>query len=266
MSPSSKKKPFLALALSGGAARCIAHIGVLQALEDAGLEIDAVAGTSGGAMVGALYLDGEMLTDEIAALAARTGWIQLFTPSIPKKGFIDSGGIGRFMQRHLRTKNIGELSRPFAAVCTDLHTCTKVVLTSGPLAKAVQASCSLPVVFTPTVLGNRTLIDGGYVSQIPVLAAKEELGARMVVAVDVNYRSSDGPSLNSLFKIVTHLTQMVARRNAMTELPYADVIINVDIEGISLYDIKKHDELLKRGRRAAKGMVEEIKRKLEEMG
>ena len=265
MSPVDRKKPRLALALSGGAARCIAHVGVLQALEEAGVGIDAIAGTSGGSMVGALYLDGKMGLDGIEELAAHTGWINLFTPTLQRTGFISSAGIGRFMQKHLGSRYFGELAKPFAAVCADIHSGEKVVLTKGLLGKAVQASCSLPVIFTPTPFGGRTLIDGGYVSQIPVLAAKEELGARMVVAVDVNYKATDTPKLNSMFRIVSHLTQTFARRNATMELPYADIVIYVDARGIQLYDIKKHAELLKRGRLAAKERVAEIKRRLGEM-
>jgi len=263
MTTHRKPRPNLALALSGGAARCIAQLGVIQVLEEEGIAIDAIAGTSGGSLVGALYLDGRMPVDELISLAAKTGWSSIFKPAIPKLGLIDSGGIHRFIKEHLHARNIGDLKKPFAAVCSDLVTGEKVVLTKGPLALAVQASCSLPVVFTPTEVDGRMLIDGGYVSQIPVLAAKEDLNARVVVAVDVNYKSNSEPKLSNLLNVTMHLTQMFARRNAAAELPYADVVISVDIEGIQLYDIGKHEELVRRGRLAATEKISEIRKKME---
>jgi NTE family protein len=258
---SSPIRPRLALALSGGAARCIAHVGVIAALEEAGIEIDAVAGTSGGSLVGALYLDG-MDSAELALLAARTSWASVFTPGLSKKGLINSAGIYRFIRRHLETKDIEGLDRPFAAVCADMLTGEKVVLTEGPLARAVQASCSLPIIFTPTEFMGRALIDGGYVSQIPVLAAREELRARVVVAVDVNYKPANSPKLTNMVSIAMHLTQLIARKNAVAELPHADTVISVDSHGIGLSDIGMHEELLRRGRLAAEEKVDEIKEKV----
>lgn len=252
-------KPILALALSGGAARCIAQLGVLQAFEEEGVPIGAVAGTSGGSLIGALYLDGKMSLPELVSLAVKTGWRDLFKPAIPRTGLVSSDGIHDFIHSHLSARRIGDLPRPFAAVCTDLVSGDKVVLTSGGLAQAVQASCSLPVIFTPTVIGGRTLVDGGVVSQIPVLAAREELGAKLVVAVDVNYKATSSPSLRSLAGIAVHLTQMVARKNAEAELPYADAVIRVDVRGIQLYDIQKHCDLFERGYRAAMDMMPSVK-------
>jgi len=251
-------KPTLALALSGGAARCIAHIGVIETLEEAGIAIDAIAGTSGGSLIGALYLDG-MSTSQMAEVAARTGWTKLFTPTIPRTGLISSAGIYRFIKTHLKSRYIGDLPKPFAAVCADMVTGQKVVLTHGELAKAVQASCSLPIIFTPTELGGRLLIDGGYVSLIPVSAAREELGAGVVVGVDVNYRATGTPALTSLPKIAMHLAHNIARRNGEAELALADLAIRVDIDGIELYDIQKHGELLARGRSAAKAALPELR-------
>lgn len=264
MSPSEKQRPTLAMALSGGAARCIAHIGVIEVLEDAGIEIDAIAGTSGGSLVGALYLDG-MTPSEMAGLAAKTGWRNLFKPTIPRTGLISSSGIHRFIKSHLRARYIGDLTRPFAAVCADLITGEKVVLTHGDLARAVQASCSLPVIFTPTEINGKALIDGMFVSQIPVLAARQELGARIVVAVDVNYRASDNPKLTNLPSIAMHMAQTISRRYTLAELKQSDEVISVDMLGIYPHDIRKHREIIERGRKAAKAAVPGIKRLLAEL-
>lgn len=259
-----KPRPRLALALSGGAARCIAQLGVLQVFEEEGIPVDAIAGTSGGSLIGALYLDGRMTVGELITLAANTGWTDVFKPTIPKTGLISSAGIHRFIESHLHARYIGNLRKPFAAVCADMITGDKVVLTSGSLALAVQASCSLPIIFTPTVIGGKALIDGGYVSQLPVLAAREELGASFVVAVDVNHKAgAESPKLTSLPRVAMHLAQLLGRRNADAELLHADAAIKVDITGIQLYDIGKHKELVRRGREAALEKLPEIKKLLD---
>ncbi|MGC2424846.1 MAG: patatin-like phospholipase family protein, partial [Nitrospirota bacterium] len=123
--PKPSKKT-IAYALSGGAARCIAHIGVLQALEEAGIRPDFIAGTSGGAIIGALYLDGMSFT-ELTEIAAKTRWRDILHPG-GKTGFIDSIGIYRYMEKLLKSKNIKDLQKPFAAVCADLATGDKVNL------------------------------------------------------------------------------------------------------------------------------------------
>ncbi|MGA2192542.1 MAG: patatin-like phospholipase family protein [Nitrospirota bacterium] len=255
----TQNRPKLGLALSGGAARSIAHIGVLKAFEDAGVRIDAIAGTSGGAMIGALYLDG-MGIPELLEITKTLGWGSILKPSLSAAGLIDSRVIHDFMKKYLKASRIEELTRPFAAVCTDLGTGDKVVLTKGPLAAAVQASCSLPIFFTPTEFNGMTLIDGGYSSQIPVLAAKDELRAETVVAADVNYKALKAPKKWNMFGISMHLTLLIARRNADRELTFADSVIEVCTEGIGLHEIKKHAELFKRGYRAAAEKMDEIKR------
>jgi NTE family protein len=252
----------IAYALSGGAARCIAHIGVLQVLEDSGIRPDFIAGTSGGAIVGALYLDG-MTFAELTEIAAKTRWRDLFRPG-GKTGFIDSIGIFRFMEKLLTSKDITELQKPFAAVCADLATGDKVNLISGPLASALQASASLPVVFTPTLLNNRYLIDGGYVSIVPVLSAKELWNPDMLIAVDVNFDYCEPRKLTNLIKIGIHLGFNYARRNTEKEVALADAAIRVSNCGIGLRDINRHKELLERGRQAAAASLPAIIKKLQE--
>jgi NTE family protein len=255
-------KKTIVYALSGGAARCIAHIGVLQALEEAGIRPDFIAGTSGGAIVGALYLDG-MSFAELIEIAAKARWRDLFRPG-GKTGFIDSIGIFRFMEKLLKSKDITELQKPFAAVCADLATGDKVNLTSGPLASALQASASLPVVFTPTLLDNRYLIDGGYVSMVPVITAREMWKPDVVVAVDVNFGSVTEPRLTNVVNIAMHLAVTYARKNTERELSMADVALRVNVGGIGLRDIHKHKELLERGRQAAAASLPAIIKKLQE--
>ena len=126
--PTPSKKT-IAYALSGGAARCIAHIGVLQALEEAGLRPDFIAGTSGGALIGALYQDG-MSIAELAEIAAKARWRDLFYPG-GRTGFVDSRGICLYMKKLLKSDDFKDLPKPFAAVCADLATGDKVIKVLG---------------------------------------------------------------------------------------------------------------------------------------
>jgi NTE family protein len=257
MPPSSHKG--IGLALSGGAARGIAHIAVLEVLEQDDIPIQAIAGTSAGSIVGALYAAGMPLV-EIKRVLLHAKWRNILSFSIPKMGLISSEGIYRFLEDVLPVKKFSSLPIPLAVVATDLRSAEKVVLTSGSIARAVQASCSLPVIFTPTEINRRMLVDGGVASQVPVQAVRNELGTKRVVAVNVNYRAFETESFDSVVKVATHLSMMWASRNAREEEKLADVVIQVDAKGISLYDLSKAEELLRRGRKAAGDKLEEIRR------
>ena len=175
----------IGLALSGGAARGFAHLAVLEVLERDGIPIHSIAGTSSGSIVGSLYAAG-MPIPEIKRVLMHAKWRDIISFNFPRMGLVSSDGIYRFMEAVLPVKKFSSLKLPFAAVAADLRTAEKVVLTSGSIAKAVQASCSLPVIFTPTELNGRVLADGGIASQVPVRTVREDLGARYVAAVNVN--------------------------------------------------------------------------------
>ena len=250
--------PAIGLALSGGAVRGIAHIAVLEVLVQEGIPIHAIAGTSAGSIVGALYAAGMPLS-EIKRILLTAKWKDLLKLTIPKKGLISSEGIYRFMDEILPVKKFSDLLMPYAAVATDLHTGEKVSIMSGSVAKAVQASCSLPVIFTPTEINRKPLIDGGAASQIPVRTVREELGAKIVIAVNVNYKAIELDQYDTIIKIAAHLSALWASRNAREEEKLADVVIPVNAKGIALYDLSKSRELLRRGRKAAEEKLPEVK-------
>jgi len=252
------------VALSGGAARCIGQIGVLEALEKAGIEVDAIAGTSGGSFVGALYASGQVSIPEMKRLARGIKWRDVVRPSLPKKGLISSEKIYHYIRDVLNDTTFEDLKIPLAVVASDLRSGDKVVLTQGPVARAVQASCSLPVIFTPTTLNGQMLVDGGAASQLPVLAVKEILGAKFVIGVDVNCNAMETARLDNLFQIGIHFISLFARRNALVERKFADVVIEVDASGISLLDLDKADLLMERGRQATQKKLDEILEKLKE--
>jgi NTE family protein len=144
-------------------------------------------------------------------------------------------------------------------VATDLRSGEKVVLSEGPVARAVQASCSLPVIFTPTTIQGRALVDGGAVSQLPVATARALFPDSLVVGVDVNYRAAEQVALTNLVQIGIHVVSLFARQNAALERRQADVMIDVDASGVSLYDLQKFDLMIRRGREAAEAALGDIR-------
>jgi NTE family protein len=248
----------IGLALSGGAARGIAHVGVLEELVEAGIPVRAVAGTSAGSIAGALFAAGVPLP-AMRRVALEVRWTDLLAFALPRAGLISGEGLERFLARLLPARGFAACRIPFAAVATDLATGERVDLVSGPLAQAVRASCGIPLLFEPARVRGRLLVDGGISSQVPVRAVRETLGVRPVVAVDVNAGGmGDGP-LRTTAQVAFHLAMLWAARTAREELPLADAVIAVDARGIALNDIGKGPELLRRGREAARAKLPEIR-------
>lgn len=180
-------KAKLALALGGGAARGWAHIGVLRALDEAGIEVGMIAGTSIGALVGGCYLAGKLDALESFARSLTMRRIAgLLDLTIGGGGLFGGMRLTRRMQEHLEDIAIEDLDRPFVAVATELHTGHEVWISSGSLITALRASYALPGIFEPVKSNNRTLVDGALVNPVPtsVCRAYEQ---PLVVAVNLNY-------------------------------------------------------------------------------
>jgi predicted acylesterase/phospholipase RssA len=180
-------KKRVALALGGGAAKGLAHAGVLKALEEDGVEVAAVAGTSMGSIVGALFCRG-MGGAEMEAFFASVDWSRLGRIMLRSPG---GGAFRDLLQETLGNGPIEDVRIPFAAVCCDIDTGQEVVLREGPLAEAVRASSAIPGLLPPTVIGGRTLVDGAMVTPVPVAPAAG-LASAPVVAVNVLRPPSPG--------------------------------------------------------------------------
>jgi NTE family protein len=252
----------LGLALGGGVARCVAQVGVLAALTEAGIPIAAIAGTSGGALVGALYASGRFKMEELESVARELRWQDILRPGWPLVGLFSSRGIGRYLERKIGPLKFDQLRIPLAVVATDLTTGQGVVLREGSVAEAVQASCSLPLVFTPTRRDGHLLVDGGYTSQIPLRAARE-MGAEVVIGVDVNTGGTIPIHPTHLIGIAAHLSALAVRRTVEMERSYADEMIEVSADGLSLFDLSKREVYLARGRRAALDRLPRIRELLQ---
>ncbi|MFP4109362.1 MAG: patatin-like phospholipase family protein [Desulfonatronovibrio sp.] len=175
------------LALGGGAARGWAHIGVIQGLEDCGIEIGCVSGTSIGALVGSVYASGNLEGLKQAVLEIdRKKIISLLDVVFPKNGLLDGKKVTDFFRAYVSGEDFSSLNIPFGAVVTDLQTSEEIWLTTGDVSRAVRASFAVPGLFTPIMIDDRFVVDGGLVDPLPVSLARS-MGADIVIAVDLNY-------------------------------------------------------------------------------
>ncbi len=182
----AKKRRKIGLALGSGSARGWAHIGVIEALAESGIEINCVAGTSIGAVVGAAFASGSL--DDLKEVVLRFDWKQILgflDVVFPRSGLIDGKKVTDFLRKHVRDAAIEELPTPFCAVATNLADGQEVVIDRGDLIEAVRASISLPGIFTPVRKNGMVLIDGGLVNPVPVSVVRS-MGAEYVIAVDLN--------------------------------------------------------------------------------
>ncbi len=175
------------LALGSGGARGWAHLGVWQALREKNIQVDFIAGTSMGAVVGAFLAAGR--DEALRELALNLDWKRLrqffWEVSLSRSGLTDGKKLLEETRKLMGVKEFRQLNLPFRAVATDLNTGGEVVLSSGNLLEALRASLSIPGVFSPVWVGKRLLVDGGLVNPVPVNVARS-MGAQVVIAVDVS--------------------------------------------------------------------------------
>lgn len=180
-------QPKIGLALGSGSARGLAHIGVIRALNEAGIPIDCVAGTSVGAMIGAVYASGKLDSLQDAYLAMDWKKIAYFFDVVfPKSGIIDGNKVADFLREYVHSERIEDLPLPFKAVSTELNSGEEVIFDTGDVIDAVRASISVPGMFTPVRINGRVLVDGGLVNPVPVSVARS-MGANIVIAVDLSH-------------------------------------------------------------------------------
>lgn len=224
-----RKKTSVGLALGSGSARGLAHIGVIRAIEEAGIPIDCIAGTSIGALVGAVYAAGNL--NSLAQAYSEFTWKKIayfFDLTFPKSGLIDGKKITDFVRGYVNTKNIEDLRLPFLAVATDIDTGAEVHLTHGDVIDAVRASFSVPGIFTPTHHQGLVLVDGGLVNPVPVSALRK-MGAKRTIAVDLNHDiiSGKAPGLAT-----SHLDTQAPDRTPPTKFQEAMDWLNFKLQSL----------------------------------
>jgi len=258
-------RPRVGLALSGGAARGIAHVGVLRALEEHAIPIDAIAGASAGALVGGAYAAGLSIS-ELEELARNFRWRHMGRMAFSRLGLQSNSRMERFLRTRLPVTRFENLKIPFAALVTDLHKGTPVVMRdTGDLPFAIRASNCLPALYVPVRDSDgRLLVDGGLVANLPISYTRE-LGADIVIAVDVGAdgaRFMDVP--RTALGVLTQTFVAVERIVSRQERNDADLIIVPRVGHIRWDETRRADELLKAGYEAALESIGEIKKLIEQ--
>jgi NTE family protein len=267
----AEERPRVGLVLSGGGAKGMAHVGVLRVLEEMRTPVDLVVGTSAGSAVGALYASGMPVSD-IEQRFIEMDWLSSFRddpgrvykpvrrkqddwrfPVVPGigvradglhlgGGLIAGQNLGFILNELTRNAALVEdfdrLPIPFRAVATDLETGEPVVIGDGNLSEAIRASMSIPGVYAPVEREGRLLVDGGVANNLPVSVARE-LGADVIIAVDITDSLMEADELDGAFSVVGQLTTIMTRRNTDQQLDLlsdGDVLIRPDLEGYTSAD------------------------------
>ena len=234
--PVKAARPVIGLVLGAGGARGFAHVGVLKALEAAGIEADLVVGASSGALVAALY-SGGYSARQLEALALELEDHDIFDFTLFGPGKVEGARIARFVNRSLEHRPIEKLNKPFAAVAADQATSAMAVFNRGNTGVAVRASASVPSFFWPVVINGRAYVDGAVASRVPAALARE-MGADVVIAVDISRRPAG-------------------------EADAADVVIRPDAVRSRLNDFKHRQTNIAAGEEAASAAIAQIRASIE---
>lgn len=236
----------IGLALGGGAARGAAHIGVLKALQEHGVQPDFITGTSIGALIGGLYAFGVDL-DDLRQAAMELRWMDMAAATLSRYGLLSNTEMGKLVQRFVGDKKLEDAPLPFAALATDIHSGEAVVIKEGRLVDAIIASTAIPGVFVPYQHGERMLVDGGLVENVP-LSPLTAMGAEVLVAVDINgSRRYDPPG--NVVDVILNAMDIAIDTTTRTQLEQADVLISLDLADYSRTDASDVRELVAEGYR-----------------
>lgn len=289
-------RPCVGLVLSGGGARGFAHVGVIRVLEELGVKIDVIAGTSMGSMVGGAYAAGFTLP-ELEDAVLGVDWDRMLGPrpdrqlvnwrrklddykSLPSSGlemsrevtpmlpaaFVPSEELELFLARKTSAfdmvRDLSRLPIPFAAPATNLVTGYRVVMQKDcTLREAMRASMSIPGAFAPSQYKGELLVDGGLVDNLPVALARE-MGADVVIAVNVGTPLSDKEKLTNVVGVIAQMVNLLTEQNvrkSLSELSPGDILITPDLTEYSSADLKKSAEIIARGEEAGRKAAERLK-------
>ena len=257
------QRPRVALVLSGGGARGLAHIGALKVLAREKVPVDLIVGTSVGSIVGALYA-AEVPVDEIETMAARVGWDKLTDVSTARvvrllvsERLLSTAKMEDYLTARIGPRVFADLKTELACVAADLRTGEEIILREGPVALAARASATMPGVFDPVPYRHRLLIDGGVVNNVPTDVARR-LGADIVICV---YPAADFSRHNVTNVLSTLMQALYIQGQVISEerLKLADLVIRPDVADISASELGRSREAMDAGQRAAEAALPEIK-------
>ena len=251
--------PKIGLALSGGAARGMAHVGVMRALVEHKIPIDCIGGTSAGSIVGGAYAAG-MTVEEIAEFGRALRWRDIGRVTMSRLGVQSNERLELYLRERLPVTRFEDLSLPFAAVATDLKTGSAVILRDeGDVPFAIRASCSIPGWYVPVIdEQGRQLVDGGLVAVVPVSVTRS-LGADIVIAVDVNAAGATfiGPT-SSIIGVVLQSMLVVQKTASHYQIAAADHVITPQVGHIRWDEMGRADEMMDAGYAAANENISQI--------
>lgn len=246
----------LGLALSGGASRGVAHTGVIQTLIQHDIRPSVVAGCSSGAIAGAFYCAG-ISYDKQLEFAQKLRWRSVRMLGIPKMGFFQPGEMERFLREVLGDIRFEDLDIPLAVMATEFRTARSVVMREGPVAWALSASASIPVVFSPVMDGNRVLVDGGLTDNLPSQVCRV-MGADIVLGVNVLPGFSRQRSYHNMFDVALGTFDLLALPSTDRGSRAADLTIVPQVGHISPSDMSRVEETVARGALAMRKALPEL--------
>lgn len=252
-------KPKIGLALGAGGARGLAHIGVIQVLEEHNIPVDMVAGSSIGSLVGALFAmghDGKTLAR--FAQLCREKFFYDFTVS--KMGIMQGNKIKELLYLITQRKRIEELPLPLTIVATDLTNGEKVLFREGFVAEAIRASISIPGIFVPVKMNDKLLVDGSVVDRVPVSVVKQ-MGADIIIAVDISTLKKN-VQVNSLIDVMLQSIDIMQHEMVRFHELNADIVIRPEVSEFSLRAFEYVSELIQLGRKATRNQLANIKKKI----
>ena len=257
-----KKIPRIGLALGGGAARGFAHIGVIQVLEEAGIQPSLVVGTSAGSLVAALYANGKSGAElqhiaETMEEATFADW----TLPIFSRGMLRGAALARYVSAQVDGRPIESMALPLGIVATDLNSGLGVLFRRGDTATAVRASSAVPALFQPVKISGREYVDGGLVSPVPVRYA-QQMGADLIIAVDISNAPEGNPASDTL-QILMQTFAIMGKSINVFELKNADVVVRPALLGVGSADFSARRRSIVAGRVAMQAMLPRLKSVME---
>ncbi|WP_366162819.1 patatin-like phospholipase family protein [Bacillus infantis] len=250
------RQPVIGLALGSGGARGFAHLGVIKVLKEEGINVDVIAGSSMGALVGCFYGAG-LDIDRLYKLAGAFKRKYYLDFTVPKMGFLAGKKVKELIRLFTHGKNLEDLDIPVRVVATDLMAGEKVVFSKGPIADAVRASISIPGIFTPEKLEDRLLVDGGVIDRVPV-SVVEEMGADLIIAVDVS-RVKTSSDITSIFDVIMQSLDIMQMELVSNREIASDIMIRPHVEMYSSRAFTNIEDIIRIGEEEARKQVPRIK-------
>jgi NTE family protein len=247
--------PKVILALGGGGARGFAHIGVLQVLQEAQIQLAGIVGTSMGALIGSTFASGTDLY-YLARVVEALGWEDLIDFHLSGLGLVDGNKVKCLIDLLTKGKKFEELPLQFWAVATELMSGEALVFKEGLLAPAIRASISIPGVFNPVELDHKMLIDGAVVAGVPVSIAKEMKGD-LTIAVNVGFDHTQH-MVNNIFDVMSKVMDIMGNRLDSFQITQADLIIVPELGNIGTMHFGRANECVDLGRKAAEAAIPEL--------